>query len=487
MEVTSSRPNDTKLKAENAAFQVQKRLLENFVTMARSSVNEEMLKATLQKTLEVSNELTGAEKGSLFLLDSKGVVIDSILTRSEANKEQRSHLIGRVLDKGLAGWVSRHGKVGLITDTMKDERWLTLPDQPYSVRSALAIPIIRGDELIGILTLLHSKPNIFSEDTAEMMLVTSNQIALVLENTRLYSKLTKSYRSLDKAKQEIDEYSKALDQELEKGRKIQRDFLPADILQITGWKITSCFYPAKQVSGDFYDVFSLPGDYIALVIADVCDKGVGAALYMALFRSLIRIFSGHTLLFNEHDDSMLKVSVSEIDKISENIKESDLSIDANLNRAMNTLDLTNNYISQNHGDEGMFATVFLGILNPSTGFLTYINGGHESPLIVNPSGIRQELKPTGPAVGIIPNAKFDLKGVQIDPGEIIICYTDGVTEARSSTDELFTKKRLESFIMQHSPSVHDLLERLKNRLFTFTDNTHLSDDITMLGIYREPL
>ena len=284
------------LKSEKAALQAQSKLLENFVSLARSPGKSEKLISILQKTLEVFVELTGAQKGSLFLLDRHGAVAESILTRAEATPEQRSQLIGRVLDEGLIGWVRRHRQVGLIQDTRTDNRWLNLPDQPYSVRSALAVPILRDEKLLGLLTLLHAQPGHFSSETAELIQMTAGQIAIALENARLYAKLEKSYHSLEKAKAEVENFSKALNAELEKGKKIQLNFLPTEIPQIPGWEISTCFYPARQVSGDFYDAFMLPGDYIGIVIADVCDKGVGSALYMALFRSLMRVFSGQIIL-----------------------------------------------------------------------------------------------------------------------------------------------------------------------------------------------
>ena len=145
----------SRLRDEKAALQVQSRLLEKFVTLARATNKERVLAAILKKTLEISTELTGAEKGSLFLLDSSGAVTDSILTRQDATPEQSARIIGQVLNKGLAGWVQLHRKVGLILDTKNDERWLNLPNQPYTVGSALAVPILRGDNLLGILTLLH--------------------------------------------------------------------------------------------------------------------------------------------------------------------------------------------------------------------------------------------------------------------------------------------------------------------------------------------
>ena len=136
-----------RLKSEKAALQVQSRLLDNFVTLARSSAQETALASILQKTLEVSTQLTGAQKGSLFLLDKNGVVTDSILTRRDATPEQSSRIIGTVFDHGLAGWVRRHRKIGLIVDTRHDERWVDLPDQPYNVGSALAVPILLSDDL----------------------------------------------------------------------------------------------------------------------------------------------------------------------------------------------------------------------------------------------------------------------------------------------------------------------------------------------------
>jgi sigma-B regulation protein RsbU (phosphoserine phosphatase) len=470
MDLESLRRELSKLKSEKAAFQTQSRLLENFVAMARSPAKGEMLKATLQKTLEVCTELTDAEKGSLFLLDNNGVVTDCILARSHTTPEERSRLIGSVLEKGLAGWVSRHRQVGLITDTMDDDRWLTLPNEPYTVRSALAVPILRGEELLGVLTLMHSQPGLFTPETAELMQATSDQIALTLENARLYSKLDESYRSLEKAKQAVEAYSKALDHELEKGRQIQREFLPDQIPQLPKWEIATFFHPALQVSGDFYDAFSLPGDYVGLVIADVCDKGVGSALYMALFRSLIRVFSRQSALH--------ELPTSAVNE--------ELQADAGQNKPLKAVALTNDYIAQEHGEEGMFATLFFGVLNPKTGLLAYINGGHEPPFIVGSAGVKQRLKATGPAVGAQPNVTFNIEQVQLEPGDILFGYTDGVTEARSRADELFTRHRLQSLLEQPTSSASDLLERIKSNLFVHIDNAQQFDDITMIAVHRAP-
>jgi sigma-B regulation protein RsbU (phosphoserine phosphatase) len=460
------------LKSEKAAFQAQSKLLENFVSLARSAGKEEKLISILQQTLEVFVDLTGAEKGSLFLLDRNGVVVESILTRADATPEQRSQLIGRVLDKGLAGWVRRHRQIGLIEDTQTDDRWLDLPNQPYSVRSALAVPILRDEKLLGLLTLLHARTGHFSQEIADLMEMTAVQIAIALENARLYAKLEKSYYSLERAKAEVENYSQALNAELEKGKKIQRDFLPNEIPQIPGWEIETSFYPARQVSGDFYDAFMLPGNYIGLVIADVCDKGVGSALYMALFRSLMRVFSGQISLegWSAARSAPAQKSTVKVD----------------LDRMLQAVSLTNDYISLEHGHETMFATLFFGILNPVTGKIAYINGGHEPLFIIGQSGIKETLRAAGPVVGIITGAEFKIQQSQLEPGDILIGYTDGVTEALSPAQTLYSKEKFRALLEVQAASATELIERIQTDLFDHIDNEPQFDDITMIAVHRKP-
>ena len=166
-----------------AAFQAQSALFENFISMARSpDVEPEVITTMLRKTIDISIELTGAELGSLILFDSDGAVYDSILCRGEISPDVSSTLIDSVFKKGLAGWVIRNREIGLINDTQKDDRWLILPDQPYIARSALALPIISCEMLLGILTLTHSRTDHFTPEIVELMRVTANQMAMVLDN-----------------------------------------------------------------------------------------------------------------------------------------------------------------------------------------------------------------------------------------------------------------------------------------------------------------
>ena len=460
-ELNRLRQEVVQLKRKETALKAQSILLENLVTIAGSSGKSDFLKAALQKTLDLAADLTGAEKGSLFLLDpNSGKTVDAILTRTEVTDVIRDRLIKSVSDKGLAGWTIRHRKLGLITDTEKDDRWLTLPNQPYTVRSALAIPILKGEDLLGIITLLHSQPEHFSLDTGSIMQVTADHIALVLENARLYYK--------------IDEYAQALDEELEKGRQIQIDFLPYEIVEPPNWEIATSFHPAKQVGGDFYDTFKL-GDYLGVAIGDVCGKGVGAALFMALIRSLIRIFSGQTQL-----QGFTSIANEELIQSIDKFEEKDLDLIKPLQAIM----LTDKYLAENHGQIGIFATMFFGVLDPVNGVITYINAGHNPPFLIGKSGIKKSLKSTGLPVGIMSNMSFKIERIEIEPGDILFAYTDGVTEAKNPEGDLFTMEKLRILSEQPVASASELLKRVETNLLAYMDDAPQFDDITMMAIRR---
>jgi len=278
-------------------------------------------------------------------------------------------------------------------------------------------------------------------------------------------------------------YAKRMELELDMGQQIQRSFLPDALPQLPGWEIAAFFQAARQVAGDFYDAFLLcNGKQVGLVIADVCDKGVGSALFMALFRSLIRVFSGHTHLCDHLCESFIAASRK---RAGDMIIQQE-TIDGEHTNPLIAVALTNDYIEQNHSEMGMFVTLFFGVLNPETGLLSYINAGHEPLFIVGPTGVKVRLQPTGPAAGMMPDAKFKIEHVQLEPGDILIGYTDGVTEARSSNGELYTKKRLQSLLDQPVASAPELLERIENSLFKYTQNAPQSDDITLLAVQGYP-
>ena len=293
------------------------------------------------------------------------------------------------------------------------------------------------------------------------------------------SERKKAESALQKSFHQVEAYSRALDSELEKGREMQTHFLPPVLPERPGWEFSSFFRPARRVSGDFYDLFDLPDNSIGLVIADVCDKGVGAALFMALFRSLIRIFSGQTALEG--------LVCPDVDSTPSHRSPSDGVADRyhSPNDALKAIQLTNDYIVQNHEDLAMFATIFYGVLVPGTGELIYINGGHDPLFILHPSGsIREQLPPTGPAVGIQPDAKLDLGTTRIAPGEILFGYTDGVVEARAADGAFFTEKRLMHLLNSGSKSAEQLLKHISSEVSDHIGSAEQFDDITMLAVRR---
>jgi len=295
------------------------------------------------------------------------------------------------------------------------------------------------------------------------------------------NKRKKAEAALQESFLQVKAYSQVLNNELEKGRQMQFNFLPNQMLQMPGWETDAFFKPARQVSGDFYDIFQLPGSCIGFVVADVCDKGVGAALFMALFRSLIRIFSGGTSL----DGLPISRSYNIFDEHHE--VADDESLDLAHLKALKAVHLTNNYIALNHGDLAMFATLFFGILDTASGSLSYINGGHEPLFIVSPDGgIKENLSTTGPSIGIEPKIDFKIQQTLLEPGDILLGYTDGVPEASSANGEFFTMERLVSILEEPTSTATDLINRIAQSLQDYIGEAEQFDDVTLLAIRRIP-
>lgn len=213
-------------------------------------------------------------------------------------------------------------------------------------------------------------------------------------------------------------HARALEREIDIARDIQAGFLPDALPQPDGWTLAACFEPARQVGGDFYDAFALDDGRIVLVVADVCDKGVGAALFMALFRSLLRAQAERMPAGDDPGKEL-----------------------AGLVRGVN------DYIARTHGGANMFATMFVGLLDPRDGALAYVNGGHEAPMLADAGGtVRARLAPTGPAVGMLPGLGFEVARATIATGETLLVFTDGATDARAPDGTLFGEERMPALL-----------------------------------------
>ncbi|HVS02393.1 MAG TPA: SpoIIE family protein phosphatase [Thermoanaerobaculia bacterium] len=258
---------------------------------------------------------------------------------------------------------------------------------------------------------------------------------------------------------------RSIERELEIGRQIQSAFLPRRLPEPAGWEIAALSQPARQVGGDFYDAFALPGpdgERIAVAVGDVCGKGVGAALFMALFRSLLRVTLQGGLGAGEGgapaagDGQALLAAV----------------------RA------TNDYVARTHGDTHMFATVFLGLLDPASGRLRYVNAGHEPPLLLAPGAPPRELAPTGPAVGLMPELPFAVGEAALAPGEVLVVLTDGVGEARDAAGGLYGEQRLRQLLAEPAASAAGLLRRIESAVGEFAGAAEPADDLTLLAVRR---
>ena len=263
---------------------------------------------------------------------------------------------------------------------------------------------------------------------------------------------------------------RAIEREFEIGQEIQKGFLPEEIPEIENWDIAAYFKAAREVAGDFYDLFEVDNqNKLVFVIGDVCGKGVGAALFMTLFRSLIRasLVSGDLSTWANVDN-----------------KKSHTKIWDSRQLLMDSVNLTNNYVAKTHGSACMFATIFIGILDIHSGELLYVNAGHESPVIFTKDG-KIELSTTGPAVGLFEGEEYNVENVTLNPQDQFIAYTDGVTEAIDKNDNQFTTARLLDCIRSKPSSMSESLDHVVSELSKFTKGVEQFDDITLLTIKNQ--
>ena len=280
----------------------------------------------------------------------------------------------------------------------------------------------------------------------------SLQIASAFYNSRTHARSERARELVEK--------------ELEIGRQIQSGFFPKNLPALPGWEFVAHFKPARQVAGDFYDVFDLQaGRLIGLVVADVCDKGVGAALFMALIRSLLR-----------------SSAEREIENCAYEPGARDRCTDLSL---INTVQQAGDYIAIKHEDANMFATVFFGVLDIETGHFKYVNCGHEPPVMLRHQDTEpQLLMPTGPALGLMPNMNYSVKEVQFKTGDVFFAFTDGITDALNATEQNFSRDRLLGLVQQRFISASTMMDTVISELSRHIEDTPQFDDITMIAVRK---
>ncbi len=422
--------------------------------------------------------------GMTFLLSKDGSRYDIACSPVELQRNYRLILRhdATSIDKGLFAYFLRiAGLVVIISLVVTVGTWLTL-------RWIVVNPILNlRQDLIGAGEALSNDQQ--TPDFYSATVQRNDELGEVIGAFRqMYRRISdainrrkQAEEALQASFEQVEAYSQELNAELENGRRMQINFLPDQLLQVKGWESAAFFKPARQVAGDFYDVFQVPGGSIGFVVADVCDKGVGAALFMALFRSLIRIFSGQTTM------NGLPLTCSDAVHNQNDAFAANPSLDPHHVAALKAIYLTNNYIALNHGDLAMFATLFFGVLDPDTGVLSYVNGGHEPIFVVGPGGgVKERLKATGPAVGIEPNIDFEIQQCRLEAGDILLGYTDGVVEANASDGGFFTMERLVATLEAPASSAADLIDRIADSLETHIGEADQFDDVTILAFRRIP-
>ena len=301
--------------------------------------------------------------------------------------------------------------------------------------SLLTMPLRARDRPMGILEVYTYEEWQVTPWQRELLALLAKEAAVAIENARLY-----------------EQAQQAIARELAMAGQIQASFLPSDVPRLTGWQLAATLEPARETGGDFYDLIRLPNGRWGLVIADVADKGFGSALYMASCCTLIRTYA---VEYHTRPDHVLSA--------------------------------TNGRLLADTQAE-LFVTAFYGVLDPATGALTYCNAGHNPPYLLsaqNTDKVRA-LPRTGMPLGIEANATWELETVLLGPGDVLLLYTDGITEALDEQEGFFGPERLlEVTQASLGRSAQGIQDALLAEVHEFMGNAPQSDDIALLIVGRD--
>ena len=309
-------------------------------------------------------------------------------------------------------------------------------------RLLIGFPLSVKGEILGVMLIEEEgstkgfpSPHI-REKRIEIIKGITQQAAIAIKNELLQQEAVKS---------------ESMERELQLAREIQSTFLPEKLPEIPGWEIAASWQPARQVGGDFYDILLLDEDHVGIVIADVADKGMPAALFMTLIRTLIR--------------AAVK----------------DKSSPAAVLKQVNTLLIPDS-------KHGMFVTVFYAVFSLASGKMIYANAGHNPPIVKQDSEDElKELTRTSIALGLFDDIDVDEREITLKAGDWILFYTDGVTEAFSASDEMFSVERLLRILKETKfVSSRVLVNKIEQSVNEFISGTDLSDDLTLAVVYRKP-
>jgi sigma-B regulation protein RsbU (phosphoserine phosphatase) len=422
----------------------------------------------LIKIMETSSRIMNAEASSVILVDEeKGELFFDLALGAKGDEVREIRL---KIGEGIAGWVAQSGKSVKIDDAAQDERWSSKVAKrvDYPTRNMLCVPLVSKGKIIGVLQVLNKRGEApFTDRDLQLLESIASPTAAALENAMLYDALEKSIHAL-----KITTAAKErMESELRIATDIQMGFLPRKSLSLRSSgslvgnagsvvevepdsaqaDVQAIIRPAREVGGDFYDYFRIDGDRLFFALGDVSDKGIPAALFMAVTMTLLK------------------------GKMTAELTPGEL------------LTAVNQELYKD--DSTMFATIFCGVLNVATGQLLYSDGGHCPPYIVRADGEVELLKgKKGLPLGVLDDMLYMDNEVTLGFGERLIIYTDGITEAEDKLQAQYGFARLKDVLVkeQASEPAH-LLGQMVNDVDLFADGAVQSDDIAVLIVDRVPI
>ena len=416
------------------------RRLKNLVKANQSLAHIESLDDLLPQLLDLAQDVTGAEASSILLYNSAADVLEFALAKNEALGEETEQILKRNVElkmgEGLAGWVAANRKPVIIRDVQRDKRFFDKADHytGFETRTLLCVPIVYREELLGVLEVLNSKGRPCFDTEDEEILDSFAQLAgVAIIRSRLLETQLKQQK---------------LQIELEAASQIQAQFCPQCPEMPGGSKVWAVSLPAAFVGGDLYDLIPMADGSWLTYVADVCGKGLPAALIMVALWARIR-------------------SEALVDKGVDEILE-------NVNSAMYSL----------LAKEGFFATIVMGRYWPESGRMQLVRGGHLFPLWLGGKGLGKLAELRGIPLGVIPQPDYRTKEIILEPGQSMLFITDGVTEALNDRDEFFGSHRLPQY--QKTTKGPPWGSKLLDEIRAWRGDGEATDDLTILEIWREP-
>jgi sigma-B regulation protein RsbU (phosphoserine phosphatase) len=385
---------------------------------------ERPLPELFQLILNLSIEAVGAERGVLMTLENEGELV------VRAAKGNAFRISTAVRDKVL----NTHLSV-LVRDTQLDDALkMRQSIVGQRVRTLMAVPLQTKDRIIGLIYVdSPSLTRVFSEDDLNLLTVMANTAAIRIEHARLA---------------EIEHQERMMARDLEQAADIQRRFLPATAPEMAGLDLAGHNAPCRTVGGDYFDFFPYPSGRVAMVLGDVSGKGMPASLLMM----------------------QLQARVQALLEEPENLG----SVLTRFNR------LTVANIPSNR-----FITFFMCMVDGNTGDLVFANAGHNPPLLMRSDGRVEWLESGGCPLGILAMMKYEETRNRLDPGDVLVIFSDGVTDAMNPEGDEFSEVRLATVVSEHrAESSGSILDAVNRAIAQWAAGTPLPDDLTLLVARR---